>query len=522
MSMTASDDDLLFDDDDATSEPATNEGQAWKLLIVDDDQEVHTVTRLVLDGFTFADRNLECLSAHSGAEAKKIMAEQPDIAVMLLDVVMENDHAGLEVARHVREDLGNHSVRIVLRTGQPGQAPERTVIRDYDINDYKEKTELTAQKLYTLMHACLRSYRDIRAIEANKLGLEKVLVASASIFQLKSMENFTHGVMEQMISLLHADYAAIFCQASGLAAACEEEKLNVIVATGEYEEAVGKDAREFVDPLSLRDLQIALSSERNVYSDGRFTGYFAGRENAQNLVHLSGLRELTDIDRNLIEIFSRNVGVAFENMHLKQEIEDTQKEVVYRLGEAVETRSRETGNHVKRVAEYSKLLALGYGLSEEEAEILKLASPLHDVGKVGIPDAILNKPGKLTAEEWAIMQTHAELGYEMLRKSKRPILQAGATIAMEHHEKWDGSGYPNAKAGEDIHIYGRITALADVFDALGSERCYKKAWPLEDVFALLRDQSGSHFDPNLVELFFSEQEKFIAIRDAFPDVTDPA
>ncbi len=202
---------------------------------------------------------------------------------------------------------------------------------------------------------------------------------------------------------------------------------------------------------------------------------------------------------------------------LQQEIEETQKEVVFTLGAIGESRSRETGNHVKRVAEYSRLFALFYGLSESEAEMLKQASPMHDIGKIAIPDAILNKPGKLTDEEFVTMKTHAELGYEMLKYSKRPLLKLAATIAYQHHEKYDGSGYPRGIAGAEISIFGRITALADVFDALGSDRCYKKAWDDDKIFAFFREQSGRHFDPRLVDIFFAHLDAFLAIRDAFKD-----
>jgi len=206
-----------------------------------------------------------------------------------------------------------------------------------------------------------------------------------------------------------------------------------------------------------------------------------------------------------------------EIINLHQELEDTQKEIIYKMGEIGETRSKETGHHVKRVAEYSKLLAILYGLSEKEAELLKLASPMHDIGKVGIPDSVLKKPGKLDKEEWEIMQSHAELGFEMLKHSNRPILKTAATVAGEHHEKWDGSGYPKGLKGENIHIYGRITAIADVFDALGSDRCYKKAWDLDKILKLFEEEKGKHFDPKLIELFFENLEKFLAIRDEFKD-----
>ena len=207
-----------------------------------------------------------------------------------------------------------------------------------------------------------------------------------------------------------------------------------------------------------------------------------------------------------------------EALELNDEIEDTQREIIYAMGEIGETRSKETGNHVKRVALYSKKLALLYGLASSEADILHMASPMHDIGKVGIPDDILNAPRKLSKDEFETMKTHAKLGYNMLKHSDKPILKAAATVAGEHHEKWDGSGYPNAKKGEDIHIYGRITAVADVFDALGSERVYKKAWELDRILTLFKEERGKHFDPKLVDLFINNIDSFLKIRDKFQDI----
>lgn len=207
-----------------------------------------------------------------------------------------------------------------------------------------------------------------------------------------------------------------------------------------------------------------------------------------------------------------------EIIGLNREIEDTQREVVFTMGAIGESRSKETGNHVKRVAEYSRLLALYYGLGQEEAEMLKQASPMHDIGKVAIPDAILNKPGRFDEEERRIMETHAALGYEMLKHSNRQLLQAAAIVAHQHHEKWDGSGYPRGVAGDNIHIYGRITALADVFDALGSDRVYKKAWDDERIFALFKEERGRHFDPRLIDLFFDHLNEFLVIRETFKDI----
>ncbi|WP_294966868.1 HD domain-containing phosphohydrolase, partial [Sulfurimonas sp.] len=226
---------------------------------------------------------------------------------------------------------------------------------------------------------------------------------------------------------------------------------------------------------------------------------------------------------------SKNIGISVDEIEekiqlglkeindLNQEIEITQKEVVFTMGAIGESRSKETGNHVKRVAEYSKLLALYSGLNDKEAEMLKQASPMHDIGKVAIPDMILNKPGRFDDNEREVMNTHAKFGYEMLKNSNRPLLKMAATVAYEHHEKWDGSGYPQGISGEDIHIYGRITALADVFDALASDRVYKKAWDDEKIFILFKQERGKHFDPKLVDIFFEKLQDFLKVRDAFKD-----
>jgi len=206
-----------------------------------------------------------------------------------------------------------------------------------------------------------------------------------------------------------------------------------------------------------------------------------------------------------------------ELINLHHEIEATQKEIVYKMGEIGETRSKETGNHVKRVANYSKELALLYGLDEEESEILFTASPMHDIGKVGISDDILKKPGKLTEEEFNIMKTHSSIGRSVLMGSTRPVLKAAEIVAHQHHEKWNGKGYPQGIAGEKIHIYGRITAVADVFDALGSDRCYKKAWDDEKIFKLFEEERGEQFDPQLVDIFLENKEIFLNVRDKYKD-----
>lgn len=203
----------------------------------------------------------------------------------------------------------------------------------------------------------------------------------------------------------------------------------------------------------------------------------------------------------------------------EQEVIDTQKEVITTLGQVVESRSSETANHTLRVGDMSYELAILAGLPEEEAELVRMASPMHDVGKIGIPDSILNKPGKLTQEEYRFMQNHPDIGYRILNKSERVVFKAAAVIAYQHHERWDGGGYPRKLKGEDIHIYGRIVGLVDVFDAIFSNRVYRKAMPLEKALGIMREEAGKHFDPCLSELFLGNLPRFLAIAERYEDET---
>ncbi len=213
---------------------------------------------------------------------------------------------------------------------------------------------------------------------------------------------------------------------------------------------------------------------------------------------------------------AKKVEEGIENInHLNQEIIDTQRELIFTMGEICESRSLETGRHVKRVAEYSSLLAKL--CNYDKLDLIRQATPMHDVGKVAIPDAILHKNGALTVEESQIMQTHTVLGFCMLSVSKRPLLQMAATIALEHHERWDGKGYPHGLAGEKINLAARITGVADVFDALAARRSYKPAWELPDILQYFHDQRGKHFDPDLIDVFFKNLDGFVEIRTKFGD-----
>lgn len=205
-----------------------------------------------------------------------------------------------------------------------------------------------------------------------------------------------------------------------------------------------------------------------------------------------------------------------ELVALNDEIESTLRETIFTMGVIEERRSKETSNHTRRVSLYSQLMARKLGLTPVEVDLITAASPLHDIGKLGIPDEVLLKPGPFTDEERKIMMNHPAIGHAMLQHSKRDILVTAGIIAYQHQEKWDGSGYPQGLAGEQIHIFARIIALADVFDALYSPRVYKEAWPIEKVRQWFGEQRGSHFDPQLVDLFLEHLDEFVAIYNEYP------
>jgi len=219
-------------------------------------------------------------------------------------------------------------------------------------------------------------------------------------------------------------------------------------------------------------------------------------------------------ERNRARDIELQVDLATKEIKkLNKELHATQKEIIFVMGNIAEEHSKETGLHIKRVASYSFLLAKLAGLDLKEAILLRDVSPMHDIGKLGIPDAVLNKPGRFTDEEFEIMKKHTTIGYKMLSHSKRKLLKTAAIVAYQHHERWDGKGYPQGLKGEEIHIYGRITAIVDVFDALASDRVYKKAWSLEKILKLFEEEKGKQFDPNLMQLFLNNIERFLKSKE---------
>lgn len=233
------------------------------------------------------------------------------------------------------------------------------------------------------------------------------------------------------------------------------------------------------------------------------------------------LRNMLALRRSQRSLSDRAAWLAEKVSEATEEILEREREMIMRLSRAAEFRDPETGAHIQRMSNYSRLIAEQLGLPRDEQELILRAAPMHDVGKIAIPDQILLKPGRLNDDELVIMRTHAEKGYEILQGSKSNLLDVAAIIARTHHEKWDGTGYPQGLKGEEIPLHGRIVAVADVFDALTSERPYKKAWDIERTIQFLREHAGSHFDHACIQAFLARLNDALEIRDSFQDDTPP-
>ncbi|GLX76839.1 3'3'-cGAMP-specific phosphodiesterase 2 [Thalassotalea insulae] len=490
--------------------------KCWRILVIDDDESIHQITRLVLADAIIEHRSLDIVSVYSAKEARELLAIDNDFCMAFVDVVMETDHAGLELVEWIRKELRNQAIRLILRTGQAGTAPEAEVIKEFDINDYKEKTDFTAGKMTTTVYASIRAYRDIMTIQRSLDAFKQLITSTHDLLKISQFKPFGSAALNHLLTLMDVDSSALYIARSQRD--FDEECTNLILAcTGKYcsesDSLEHSDISEDVKQL----IQQAFDDKKHFAGDEYFVGYYETSPNACSVLYIEFEDDAEHFKSGLAELFATNVALILESLTKQHEIERTQKELLYIVGEAIEARSKESGAHVQRVALICELLAQKMNLDDKFVDAIKTASPLHDLGKVIIPELILQKPGKLDDREWQVMKTHAELGKELLSKSRAKISKIGARLAHYHHENWDGSGYPDGLTGEDIPLEARIMAIADVFDALGSKRSYKTPWSAEEVKQYITEQKGKKFQPALVDIILDNFDEFWAIRSSLPD-----
>ena len=503
---------FVFKDEESkdNSTPIKTSQKVWRILVVDDDEAVHQITKLVLADALIENRRLEIVSAFSSKEAQGILQDDTSFCMAFVDVVMETDHAGLELVDWIRNDLQNQAIRLILRTGQAGSAPEAKVIKDFDINDYKEKTDFTSGKMITTVYAAIRAYRDIITIQRSLDAFKQLIKSTHDLLKINQFKSFGSAALTNLLTLMDLDSSALYIARSQLD--YDKQCTNYILAcTGKYvSESDNLDKSEIDDTIKAL-IREAFDKKTHFTDDTCFIGYYETASNVASVLYIEFEDDCEHFRSSLVELFATNVALILESLTKQHEIERSQKELLYIVGDAIETRNKATGQHVHRVSRVSELLARKLLLTEDHIRAIRLAAPLHDIGKIVVPEAILQKSGELNDAEWLTIKQHPEIGSEFLSKSKASIAKLGAKMAHSHHENWDGSGYPEGLSGNAIPIEARIVAIADVYDGLRSVRSYKTAWNDEQIKDFFTEQKGKKFDPALVELFLQHYDEFNAI-----------
>ena len=487
--------------------------------MVDDDPGIQLMTRLSLKKFIFAHRDVQILPAHSAREAREILEQEKGIAAALVDVVMETPDAGLRLVEYIREDLNDRRIRLVVRTAELERAPERITLERYDIDDYKDKSDLTGPRLCSTVRSALKSYRDLQQIDANRAGLEMILADMSDLYRYPTgaMHRFYQDVLDRVLSLCRLSGETL-CSVSGwngrgCIAALEDDQLvfragdRALSSPGSWEDLA---------PL-LRDF-IVSGEETAVMTQGRSLYAMQVDGHTHGCVYLENTGSMGRECRHLLRVMVRQSASALANLKLRQELKRANDSALNMLALAAEFKDCDTGNHLQRLSRQTREVAIEMGLPEETAELFGRASMMHDIGKIGIPDALLLKPGKLTPDEFEVIKSHPGIGYSILDGDVG--FKMAQDVALCHHEKWDGSGYPQGLAGEAIPLPARVVAVIDVFDALVSTRPYKPAWPVEKALKVIREGAGNHFDPEVAAAFLRIHERRAASRQrrARPDV----
>lgn len=336
-------DDILPLIEDSGRQPASVAGRRWKIAVIDDDDAVHDGTRFALSDYSLNGQGLEILSAYSAAEGRELLRKHDDIAAILLDVIMESDNAGLDLVDFIRRELKNETVRIILRTGQPGHAPERRVIVDYDINDYKAKTELTADKLFTSLTAAIRSYQQLQRMVETRRGLEIIIDAASTLYDFKSMQRLAGGVLTQIASLLNVDCEGILVLRDG---GKSEDGFSVLAGSGCYSRFTGAHNAGELDPDLRQLVEDAFRRRQHEFLGHRSVLYIRTGSGREVVVVLQAEKHLSDTDRALVEIFGSRLSIAFDNVILYEQLQDANA----RLEERVKQRTRELTSANRRLA----------------------------------------------------------------------------------------------------------------------------------------------------------------------------
>jgi CheY-like chemotaxis protein len=501
---------LGHDAREATAEPP------WTVLVADDDPRIHQRIQQALGQRLLLGRPLRVLSAYCSAQALCLLDQNQDTAVILVQADPASGNGGLATAAAIRRDRRNADLRLILRCENAGPIPPSETVLELDLTDCLRAADLTAERVIVIFNAALDAFQSRRTISRGRLGLLRLADASSQLVAPQPLRKFAREVLHQLHAVLQLNANPLPFQGSGFTATEQDGEFLIWAATGCFDGMLGQPPEAALSGHLLKHLERAKNERTSFFAGAAYYGTYCTRSGVRHLLYLDAGRPLDQLDRELVGLFYSSVTLALENLYLNREIRETQEDVLITLGGVIANRSGEAGSHGRRVSNMAGLLAQKAGLSPAEVKLLRLSAPMHDIGKVGIPDAILFKPDRLSPEEFEKIRRHTDIGFDILKSARREVMEAAVICAQQHHERWDGCGYPRRLTGTEIHIFGRIIGLIDVFDALLHSRVYKHAWKLDQVLDYIRAERGRQFDPGLVDLLLAEIDAFMEINDRFP------
>lgn len=486
----------------------------WKILIGDDDEDVHITTEMALRRVRFRDRSLEFIHAYSGSETLTKLRENPDTAVILIDVVMESDDAGLRTVRRIREN-GFKLVRIIVRTGYSGKAPEQQVIVDYDIHDYKEKTGLLVDKLVVSIISALRAYGDLLALESHRRGLMSVL-ETVSWFDLNAVQRYVSGILSEFCEIARID--------SGRVAMISRPSTpldgppTMLATLGDWQRA--SESLEVADlPTAVLDLVSITFAAKHTMSGSDGQALFFSNRGIDLVVFAEGANALEQADEVLLEVFLVTVCQAISNQYSFAEVLHDRDAVLRVLALHAERWNPRASVELNQLswwvcalsARLHATLVFPEEIDDRFMRDIGVAAMLHDLGNDSVSTSLLNKTSGYESEERSKMQAHVAQGVGALDAilgvdHNLGALRLAREIIACHHEHFDGSGYPHGLRGEEIPLSARLVAVADAYISMTSSRPHRTPLDASDASACIQSEKGRQFDPRVVQAFLEVVE----------------
>ncbi len=486
----------------------------FKILIADNEIEMHTITFNLIQDYKFSNFNLEFMHAFNRAQALDLLMKNQDVVMIIVNEKMDTPIDGIAVSRFIREELDNNTMKIVLRTKDSSYYSIDSFIYKYNIGDCKTSSELKGNRLFRLIHSSVNQYIQMLSLDGHRVELQKIIKASSDMHEYSSQDELLKGFLMQISSLIDCN-----SNDSLVVEWDKEEQFEIVAALGDYNEDVGKLIEQVelnhMGDRSLKNHMIQNQKQSLEFSDNYFLATYKSSVGCIYGIYYEYKKNT--INQNLLKVFMKNSSILLDKFLINDKIYEEQREMIISLGEFVEKRDTWIHNHVIRVSKLSRVLASKLDFNEDEITRIELASSIHDVGKLVVPDSILNKPGKLDVEEFEIIKKHTTTGFHLFEALDTSFLEIIKNIIRHHHEWWNGNGYPDNLTGERIPIEARLVAIVDVFDALTSERPYKKAWPLEKAVDYIEKQSSIQFDPRLVDVFMDSLDEIVEVLKEYAD-----